>query len=43
MSENLIRIPKTNLETGAKIRSFSNFTGCKIPYVLGAIDDGDAH
>ena len=31
MSENLIRIPKTNLETGAKIRSFSNFTGCEIP------------
>ena len=38
MSPEFIKFPKTSLETGSKIRSFCNFTGCKIPQVLGAID-----
>ena len=38
MSPEFIKFPKTTLETGAKIRSFRDFTGCKIPQVLGAID-----
>ena len=38
MSPEFIKFPKTTLETGAKIRSFCDFTGCKIPQVLGAID-----
>ena len=38
MSPEFIKFPETTLETGAKIRSFCNFTGCKIPQVLGAID-----
>ena len=38
MSPEFIKFLKTTLETGAKIRSFCDFTGCKIPQVLGAID-----
>ena len=38
MSPEFIKFPKTTLETAAKIRSFRDFTGCKIPQVLGAID-----
>ena len=38
MSPEFIKFPKTTLETGAKIRSFCDFTGCKIPQILGAID-----
>ena len=38
MSPKFIKFPKTTLESGAKIRSFRDFTGCKIPQVLGAID-----
>ena len=38
MSPEFIKFPKTTLETGAKIRSFCNITGCKISQVLGAID-----
>ena len=38
MSPEFIKFPKTTFETGAKIRSFHDFTGCKIPQVLGAID-----
>ena len=38
MSPEFMKFPETTLETGAKIRSFCNFTGCKIPQVLGAID-----
>ena len=38
MSPEFIKFTKTTLETGAKIRSFCDFTGCKIPQVLGAID-----
>ena len=38
MSPEFIKFPKTTLETGAEIRSFCNFTGCKIPQVLGATD-----
>ena len=33
-----IKFPKTTLETIAKFRRFYNFTGCKIPQVLGVID-----
>ena len=40
MSPEFIKFPKTTLETGAKIRSFRDFTGCKIPQVLGAINGG---
>ena len=38
MSPKFIKFPKTTLETGAKIRSFCDFIGCKIPQFLGAID-----
>ena len=38
MSPEFIKFPKTALETGSKIRSLRDFTGCKIPQVLGAID-----
>ena len=38
MSPEFIKFPKTTLETGSKIRSFCDITGCKIPQVLGAID-----
>ena len=37
MSPEFIKFPKTTSETGAKI-SFCDFTGCKIPQVLGGID-----
>ena len=38
MSLKFIIVPETTLETGAKIRKFCDFTGCKIPLALGAID-----
>ena len=37
-SPEFIKFRKTTLETGAKIRSFCDFIGCKIPQFLGAID-----
>ena len=38
MSPEFIKFPKTTLEIEAKIKGFCNFTVCKIPQVLGAID-----
>ena len=38
MSPKFIKFPKTTSETGAKIRSFCDFTCCKIQQVLGAIN-----
>ena len=38
MSPEFIEYLKRTLETGAKVRSFCDFTGCKIPQVLGKID-----
>ena len=38
MAPEFIKFPKTTSEIGAKIRSFCDFTGCKISQVLGAID-----
>ena len=39
MSPKFIKFLKTTLKTETKIRCFCNFTSCKIPQVLGAIDE----
>ena len=38
LSPEFIKFPNTTVETGAKIRSFCDFTGCKILQVLAVID-----
>ena len=38
MSPEFIKFLKTTSETGVKIRTFCDFTGCKIPQVVGEID-----
>ena len=38
ISPEFIKFSKTTLEIEAKTRRFCNFTGCKIPQVVGAID-----
>ena len=38
MSPEFIKFLKTTSETGAKIRTFCDFTVCKIPQVVGEID-----